>query len=342
MQILIVKMSSLGDIMQSFFALQYLKNRFPTASIDIVVDKRWIEIARASPDINGIIAINTKQLKQEIIPFVRKLRCKKYDVVFDLQGNCKALLGTFFASSKKKIGFAWSQLAEWPNGLGTYHKIKVDTSLSMHLQYLEVIKKYYQDKAIFSLTQILLKVSADEQHNLDQLKHVSYKSTFLVGFASKWNNKQLKDDVLVDVLVQLESQLGVCFVLLYQGEEESIRASDMVTKLKKGQSVGNRTLPVVQQLMLQAKGFIGVDSSLLHLAFLTQIPTFSIFGPSSSQVYGINSKSNASFQGACPFGQTFHKRCNYLRSCILAPCVKSVSAEHLADQIKRWMISLSA
>lgn len=132
MKILIVKTSSLGDMIHSFGALDYLRNRFPKAQIDWVAEKPFAELVKAHPQIDQVVVFESKkwgkslfsqETRQQIKSFRKKLRESRYDLLFDLQGNLKSGLIVALARARKKIGFGWKTVAEWPNALFTNRKI---------------------------------------------------------------------------------------------------------------------------------------------------------------------------------------------------------------------------
>ena len=67
MRILIVKMSSLGDIIHAFPVLQYLKQCHPQCEIDWVVEQPFAELVQAHPLVNRIICIETKKWRSQLL-----------------------------------------------------------------------------------------------------------------------------------------------------------------------------------------------------------------------------------------------------------------------------------
>src|SRR3990167_3562450 len=152
MKILIIKTSSLGDIIQAISSLFLLKKEFPDATIDWMVEKPFIELLKAHPRINKAIPIETKRWKKSflspktwkaIFRTIRILRQVSYDLVFDLQGNTKSGLMTFFAKGKEKIGYNFKAAPEWPNALFLTHRYPTEKSQPIAEQYLHIIEKHF-------------------------------------------------------------------------------------------------------------------------------------------------------------------------------------------------------
>ena len=94
---LIVKTSSLGDIVHTYPVVSYLREKFPDAQIDWIVEKPFSKLVSAHPHIHRTIEVQTKKWRrslfsketlQEFRAFKHKL--STYDLILDLQGNMKS------------------------------------------------------------------------------------------------------------------------------------------------------------------------------------------------------------------------------------------------------------
>ena len=146
MNILVVKTSSLGDIIQSLSTLSLLKNFNSSISIDWIAEKPFCELLESHPLINKVIPIEIRKWKRlsfksffEIHRAIKSLKQKKYDVLFDLQGNIKSGLITLLARAKEKVGYSFSSSAEWPNIFFTTHRYKINSKISIQFQSLDII-----------------------------------------------------------------------------------------------------------------------------------------------------------------------------------------------------------
>jgi heptosyltransferase-1 len=81
---------------------------------------------------------------------------------------------------------------------------------------------------------------------------------------------------------------------------------------------------------------VSVDSLALHLAGTTQTPTYSIFGSSLAKKYQPLGLIHESFQGACPYGKKFEKRCSILRTCSTGSCIKDLTFKELTYHFSNW------
>lgn len=303
MKILVVKTSSLGDLLQIFPTISYLKERGDT--IDWVVEKRFKELACAHPDINNVIPIDSKVWPKRLLA-LRQMPC--YDLVIDLQGNCKSGLVTFLSKAKQKIGFTLKTCAEWPNALATNKRYPLNLSMTASEGYLQVVKDHFRDTQAFVYRGTELKLN-------DPVPEVS-SDAFMVCSGSAWPSKQLSPSAWKKIEAALNAPIF--------------------------EIAANQRLPLAvwQALMCKVKGVIALDSAALHLCATTNIPSFSIFGPSNPHVYKPKGDHHHSFWGSCPFNKQFKRRCPILRTCT-APCTKQIDEDALIRALNQWLIAIS-
>ena len=347
MEILIVKTSAIGDVIQAFPTLAYLRQKFPDAKIDWVVEKSASALIQAHPDVREILVLNTKTWRKnlfskttrhEIRSFCKNLRCKKYDLLLDLQGNSKSGLVTLLAKAKQKVGFSSRAVPEKPNILATTHRYTPPKNLPAREQALFLAQRHLNDFS-FRGAPLKLKLTSDEEHKLRTL--VTEAPTLMVCPGSKWKNKQLDEATLKALLQKIDARFSPNFLFIWSSPEEKTLADSLAAQFPKSQSLGDLSLPLIQNLMSRTDGILAVDSALLHLSATTQTPTFSIFGPSSSTFYKPPGEGHTALQGSCPYGKTFQKRCPILRSCPTAACIRNLSAEEIFAAFAPWWNNLT-
>jgi len=340
MHILVVKTSSLGDIIQSFSAIAMVKKYYPEAKIDWIAEKPFCELLKAHPDMQNVIPIEARKWKRsllksriEIRGAIKRLRTQKYDLLFDLQGNIKSGLITSFAHARKKVGFTFSSAPEWPSSLFLSNRYAVNAKESISLQYLSLVQKHLNLPTEPFTEAIKLKITTDEESWIEaQLIGLS-NPLFMVCPGAHWENKKLSLKTWERFLTMLEEKLSPFFFFVWGSEKEKEEAQTLHTHFPHSSRVLPRmTLPVWQRFMDRMDSVLTVDSAALHLAATTSTPTFSIFGSSKASVYKPLGETHHAFQGPCPYGTLFDKRCPVLRTCKTGSCLKELSPETLAEQ----------
>lgn len=344
--ILIVKTSAIGDVIQTFPVLQYLRKRFPGAQIDWVAEKGIVPLLRAHPEVSRVIPIDTKTWRKS--PFSREtreafstfkddVRRTTYDVLFDLQGNSKSAVVTHTAHAHVKVGFDRSCVKESLNLLATRKRFSVPLEVNVRQRYLSLVQQYFDDREPFVFQGVKLRLNAEEQARLSSFAH-SNGPQLMVCFGSKWENKKLPESAWLDVLKSARDSLGASFLFIYGDEGEKQAALSLSSHFPgRSQCVGELTLPLWQALMWRVDAVLAVDSAALHLCGTTLTPSFSAFGPSLAQIYKPTEERHGVFQGSCPYNISFATRCPKLRTCSTGSCLREVNRETLSAAFHEWL-----
>jgi len=118
MEILIVKLSAIGDVIHTLPALDTLHHEFPGSNITWLVEEKAYDIIKDHPYLKRVVVSKRKRWLQnlkktslwiptfkEIVGFIRELRLQDYDLIIDFQGLLKSGLLVFLSRGKRKIGY---------------------------------------------------------------------------------------------------------------------------------------------------------------------------------------------------------------------------------------------
>jgi len=348
---LIVKTSSLGDIIHAFPLLNYLKQKFPSAQVDWVVEKQFAELVRAHPLVNETLCIETKKWRKgwlkrdhlkEINAFRQLLQKNSYDAVFDLQGNVKSGLITSLAKSAHKIGFGKNSVPEWPNLLFTNCRFNPPTGQNIRQDYLFLAQSFFADTTPWdwgNSAQVKMHIPPELSRVIENILNnpvMQGHKKIMVCPGSAWRNKQLHPTALADLLKLFQLKLNGSFLFVWGTEEEKQLAQQLQLQFSDCSQVVERLpLPGLQNLMNQVDLVIAMDSLPLHLAGTTKTATFSIFGASLAEKYKPLGPQHLTYQGGCPYKRTFEKRCPILRSCPTGACIQSLQGNELFEYFRK-------
>ena len=343
---LIVKTSALGDIVQTFPVVQYLKYRFPDALIDWVVEERNASLVTAHPEINETIQINAKKWKsnwwkictyKELWKSIQALRRTEYTAVFDLQGNVKSAFVMLFCKTSKKVGFGWKTAPERISCAVTNIRANPPKGQNIRRDYLFVTQSYFKDFSVSFSEEVSLKLDAHEEKIVKEWQQLLPKNSWMVCPGSSWINKQMTEKSFLQFLENVHAQYKPFFVFVAGSEKEQKFAEILSLKFPNSSLIASQlSLPVLQHIMDAMQLVLAVDALPLHLAGTTQTPTFSFFGPSVSFKYRPLGDRHFSYQGECPYNETFEKRCKYLRSCKSGACLRDLSSGALFSSFSNW------
>lgn len=337
MKILIIKASSLGDIIHAYPVLAYIKSKYPHAQVDWIVEEPFADLVKAHPYVSKAIPVETKKWRKaplgswkEISHFCKDLQSIRYDVAFDLQGNIKSGLILSRAEASDKVGFGWKTAPERPNCFFTHIKYDPPQALSIREENLFFVQSYFGDKTPFIDMPIQLKLSLDDKQKLEHILTNLQQPTTLVCLGSAWPNKQASPEALTAFLKKLISPLAFA----WGSEKELKEVKDIAQHFPNSTILEKLSLPLLQNLMTHMNLVVAMDSLPLHLAGTTSTRIYGIFGPSSAAKYMPQGPNNHSCQGVCPYGRTFDRRCPILRTCPTGACIKALTGDQIFKKFK--------
>lgn len=90
-KIIVIRLSSIGDILLATPLLRILKKRFPQTAIDFITKKRYFDLVQANPHLNQVYAFDEEIGFSDLRQIKRKIRANGYDTVIDIHKNFRSL-----------------------------------------------------------------------------------------------------------------------------------------------------------------------------------------------------------------------------------------------------------
>lgn len=344
MHIVIVKLSALGDILQTLDILPRIMAVFPQCKIDWVIEKKFQDALRNHPGINTIIPVDSKELRRRptlcaIRELMQKLRRVHYNILIDLQGNCKSGCVNLFIRAKSKHGFSIFSVAEWPNILTTTYQYDLRSIPSIREKNLAFIEKVFKRSFTDSKRISIFPLKPYEKKRLEKYrgKLSLHRMVVMICPFSKWPNKMVSNFFLLQFLRSIREFRTMQYVFVWESMEQRKIVEEWIYSLKSSDfSIGNLSIPLWYHLMLESSLVIGVDSSSLHLASIGRVPTYTFFGPSKADVFTPNRNQHGYYQSTCPYNITFKKRCPLLRTCKDGACLKMLEVKKVVAHFFEW------
>lgn len=334
-----MKTSSLGDIIQSFPVADYLHRRFPHIAIDWAVSQEYVSLVSSHPFIRNAVAVDFRSWRGAAFS-LKRLRQNGYNAVFDLQGNCKSGIVTWAANAPWKVGYALFSVREWPNVLFTNCRFSVSRKQNIRSFYLQLVQQFFQDANPYPISGSLLRLEKEHDAILSEIlaqPELNRKMKIMVCPGSKWINKKLPIETWRSFLLKISQQWDAAFILIWGSEAEK-RECELIQQALHERSilVGRLEIACWQNLMAKMDLVLAVDSSALHLCGTGKTPSFSIFGPTSSQVFLPLGEQHAAIQGPCPYGKHFSKQCSRLRTCPTGACIRNLNSDAIFSIFREW------
>ncbi len=330
-RILIIKPSSLGDIVHALPTLSALRARFPKATISWLVKQEWADLLdrvehldrvwRVGPGLSGWVSE------------VRGLREAGFDLIIDLQGLLRSGLMAWLAGSSVRVGFANAR-----EGSPWFYTTVVgvpDADLHAVDRYLLVARAL--GATIPAQPVYAIKPSAADQDQVAQLckaKGLAGDRPWIaMAVSARWPTKRWPAACFAETADRLQEQ-QVGRVALIGGPDDR-GAADAVMHAMKTDAVdlvGGCGVGLLPTLLQTASLLVSNDSGPMHVAAAVGTPVVALFGPTSPLRTGPYGPQHAIMRHPVPCSPCFSKRC---RNATLLDCLKGISPSEVVTMVQQ-------
>lgn len=289
MKIAIIRLSALGDIIQSSIVLQLIKQAHPNSSVDWFIDERFKGILEKHPLINKLYALPLKDRKVfAVLKKVLKARKNHYDIVVDLQGLLKS---AFIAKmvGANTFGFDRNSLKEKLASLFYAHSKSVPYSENIILRNIFLLGFALGEN--FGKDEILAKKPcfvADERVKKALVGKIDFddkRQNILIHTGSSAENKNYPKERFAILCQMILAHYKKAQIWLCWGNEKEKKNAKFILA-----DVGSRQISLLPKLNLKelialtqlCTLVIGNDSGPTHLAFAMNKPSITLFGATPS------------------------------------------------------------
>jgi len=330
---LIIRLSSLGDIIHTLPAFGALRKNFPEAHIRWVVEDKGKEILDCVPGIDRIVQAQTRKWSLFSKHFwselkrIRREIAQSDQMTFDFQGLLKSGFLAFLSKARKRAGFHKSNLKE-PIAALFYTDRLDELSEDVHVisknLMLLTLTGIDEDKYEFPL---LIEDSIEEstQNKLTDLGYSAPKKLVVLNIGAAWETKRWPAERWVELIHRLNQERSDLFFLLLWGNDTEKATALQIEKETGVSTVPFLTIKEVMALVNKANLLVSGDTFALQVACAFARPVVGIFGPT-------NPKRNGPFRSSdrVAFHELECSHC-YKRKCKVLACLNKISAEEVAD-----------
>ncbi len=288
MKILIVKLSSIGDVVHTLPALAAIRRALPDAEIAWAVERGAAEILRGNKLINNLIEIDTRSLRKGKIfreklsdasKQLRDLRRFKFDAVLDFQGLLKSATVAKIARAKHIYGFSKANLRESASRFLLTDTVEVQPDSHIIVKNLTLAKevlKIYVPENDFEFP-----IFTDENHCTEaaEIAEIAGEKFAILNPAGGWTTKLWQAENFGALADRLWEENRLTSVVTTAPNEIEL-AQKVLQNSKSGKVLlAQPSLKGFFELAKKAEIYIGGDTAPTHLAVAANAPIVGIFGP---------------------------------------------------------------
>ncbi len=330
-KILIVKPSSLGDVIHSLPFLNVLKERFPKAEVHWVIAYGLEGLLAGHLMINKLWIIHKDRWKKishvqysfkEFHSLFKELRKEHFDIVIDLQGLLRSGIITRATGAPIRIGF--KEAREGSRFFYT-HKVKGGRNIHAVDRYLKVADFLGCDISDVCFPfPFYNKPSAFSLQPSDPSLQISKDYAVIVPGA-RWKTKKWPKEKFG----RLTSLLPLQTIIV--GSKKDMDIASKIVSLSKGKALslaGKTDLKGLIEVIRGARFVVSNDSGPMHIAAALGIPVFAIFGPTDPMRTGPYGNGHTIIKEDISCAPCFKKTCYALE------CMERLAVEKVYEIIK--------
>ncbi|MCH7589976.1 lipopolysaccharide heptosyltransferase II [PVC group bacterium] len=293
MKTLIIKYSSLGDVIQATPLAKIIKERNGGETVSWLVEPQYEVFLKGNPSIDKIFLLRKPKKQPPIlwlknfIHLIRQLRGERFDRVIDAQGLFLSGLIAFLSRAKERVGFSNAR-----EGAPKFYTRKVDVSarpINAAKRYGLLVSDAAPDKLPFYIPR---------QNNWEGLEKKLLmegcqkgKDIILLCPTSRWVTKNWPIQSFIELAHRIVALVSHKVIFVGAPEDQHIQhlLDDGMGK-KTVNFLGSKALKMEELITLVAKSrlFVTNDSGPMHLAAALGTPIVALFGPTSDELTGPN------------------------------------------------------
>ncbi len=283
-KILIIRLSSIGDIVLTTPVIRCLRKKYPDAEITFLIKQEFLDLIKTNPHLNHIITYNKSTGLQGLASIKKQIQETRFNVIVDIHKNLRSLYLRFRSGSKKITRYHKQQFKRF---LYVLFKInRYGDAKHVYLRYFEAVEllgvRYDQQG-----TEVFIPEQETEFIE-DQLSTNGFDTSqplLIICPGASSNNKRWLTDRFLEVARYFLKEKN--YQIAFLGGPTDVAMCDSMQK-QMGQKVMNFAgqLKLIQSAALLQKASIVLtnDSGMMHLAQSQKKPLVAIFGPTSEEL----------------------------------------------------------
>ena len=338
MKILIVKTSSLGDVLHTLPALTDAVQALPGAHFDWVEEEAYAEIPAWHPAVDQVIPVALRRwrkrpmqalLSGEWSHFQRSLRAQRYDKIIDAQGLIKSALLTRLAHGRRygldgaSAREPWAEFAYQQR----YAIAKQQHAIERVRQLFAAVLDYPvpQGRPDYGI--------ARQQFAPD----TAVENTIVFLHGTTWPSKRWPQAYWIR-LARLTNAAGFRVSLPWGNAAERADAQMIADACADAEVLPQLTLTGLAGVLASACAVVGVDTGLAHLAAALSVPTLTLYGATHPDLTGTCGQAQAHLSAEFVCSPCLSRHCTYRGLSDVKPaCYQGIDPEQVWNTVAQLM-----
>jgi lipopolysaccharide heptosyltransferase I len=338
MKILIIKLSAIGDVVQTLPALEAIKKAYPDSAVTWVVEEAAAGILEGHPLIDLLLVSRRKAWLRmlrdpftalsglaHIIRFLKELRSTRYDIAVDFQGLFKSGILIGLARAGRKIGFDRSR---------EFSSLFLNERLPAYDREKHALERYLDVARYLGAKDPSPKCALPVERERKLMKERTEalrpqgRPLVVVNPVARWTTKLWPERNFSELADRLVKEKHA--VVVFTGSREDRVVNNRVLSLMSQKAVnwaGETTLKELAALASLADLFITTDTGPMHLAAAAGTRVLALFGPTAPWRTGPYGPSHIVVRTGMDCSPCFQRRCEDVR------CMRGITVDEVMRKV---------
>jgi len=334
LNILILKPSSLGDVIQALPVLRLLKLHFPKSEIYWWIDPNLAPLLENDPDLAGVFLFQRKRWSSplhwnELLGSLFEMRRKKFDWVIDLQGLARSGTFAWLANGALTVGVADSR----EGAPGFYDMAIPRPSEETHAVdwYLDVVKSLgvpVHKNFVWLPARVEIQKAIQEKWAVQQSRWI------VINPGARWLNKRWPVEYFSDLVKRLAAQNSEFrFVILGGKEDQTLGAQISRAEPERCLDLtGKTSLPEMIEWIRLSELIVTNDTGPMHVGAALGKPVVALFGPTNPNRTGAYGQIGQALRIDLPCSPCMKNFCTYEKP---MECLRAITPQFAEREILR-------
>jgi heptosyltransferase-1 len=310
-RILLIKLSSLGDVIHALPTLEAVRSLYPKGHITWLVENTFAPVLAGHPALDEVWPVPRPRLGSvrflhninEMIQVAHRLREEPFDLVIDLQGLLKSAFWVALARGERKLGY--DRTREFSYLALTERLTPFDPEAHAVRRYLNVARHLGA-----AATPPRFRFGLDLPEDVSHLVPETGQPLAVLHPGARWPTKLWPEASWARLAAWLASDKG--FQVVITGSPGDL---DLTAEIVSQAEVpllnlaGRTSLAALAALLQKARLAVTTDTGPMHLAAALGTPVVALFGPTAPWRTGPFGAGNEVVQLGLPCSPCFRRQC---------------------------------
>ncbi len=334
-RILVIKLSSIGDVILITSSLKAIRKKFSNAKIYCLVGTGAQDILQRCPDLDGLIVFDSHAADRGwrgLWSCSKRLRQYKFDKIIDFQNSRKSHLLSLLSFPRESYGYD----RKW--GFLLSHRIKdIDKNMAPVQHQFQILKlldipwnpeiplQLWPSKKDHEYAKGLL--------DSEWLGNVNNVVGINIAASRKWGTKNWPIERIARLCDLLSAKSIRVMITGMDKDQEITHKLLKLTKTKPAIFVGKTDILQLAALIKRCKVFVTPDSAPMHIAAAMKIPFVALFGPTDPARHAPHALKNEIIKKNLPCSPCYSSSCRIKTH----DCMQTITAEEVLSKIEKLM-----